>query len=200
MSLHRIRNRDSRDRRTFDLKPPKNIHCTRPAHTIAPTMSRPVLSLPIRALSSTQPNASQWVCRRCLATQAEAPTSTTPIPPANLPDRSVTSTPKYDPTLPASQRIGPDGKVYRLNRRDFLLKKPLGQDRIPTAYLQHSTAKHLHINEKAQREKTVPHKQIIGVVVSHGKMDRTVKVRIGKQTWNPRIGKVSATDLAGKSL
>lgn len=74
-----------------------------------------------------------------------------------------------------------------------MLKKPLGQKAIPTAYLQHSKAEHLHINEKAQREQTVPHKQIIGVVVSHGKMDKTVKVRIGKQTWNQRIGKVRFT-------
>ncbi|EME42655.1 hypothetical protein DOTSEDRAFT_89986 [Dothistroma septosporum NZE10] len=152
-------------------------------------MSRPAFSLPIRVVSSSKSKGPQWVCRRCLATQAGSSTSTTPIPPANLPDRSVTSTPAYDPTLPASQRIGPNGNPYRLTRRDFLLKKPLGQAKIPPAYLQHSTAEHLHINEKAQREQTVPHKDIVGVVVSHGKMDRTVKVRLGKQTWNPRIGK-----------
>lgn len=57
-------------------------------------------------------------------------------------------------------------------------------------YLQHSTSDILPEGEKAQREQTVLHKRIIGVVVSSGKMDKTVTVRVGGQTWNKRIGKV----------
>lgn len=57
-------------------------------------------------------------------------------------------------------------------------------------YLQHSTSEIVPKGEKEQREQTVQHKKIIGVVVSSGKMDKTVTVRVGGQTWNKRIGKV----------
>lgn len=122
-----------------------------------------------------RPLNPQWVCRRCLATQTE--TSSTPIPPA-------AEAPDYDPSLPASQR------TYRLNKTDFNLKKPLKQRKINDQYLQHSTSDLLHDNEKKLREKTVPHKKVIGVVVSAGKMQKTVKVRVAGQEWNKRIGKV----------
>lgn len=53
----------------------------------------------------------------------------------------------------------------------------------------------MHENEKAQRERVQGevaggHKKMVGVVVSAGKMDRTVKVRIPGQRWEGRIGKV----------
>lgn len=101
------------------------------------------------------------------------------------------STPQaYDPTIPFAQRIGPNGQPYPLTKTDRVLKKVLKQPRIPVQYLQHSTSEILPESEKAQREQTVQHKKIIGVVVNSGKMDKTVTVRVGGQTWNKRIGKV----------
>ncbi|SMQ51576.1 unnamed protein product [Zymoseptoria tritici ST99CH_3D7] len=143
-------------------------------------MSRHALSLPLRTLApSTRSLASQWTCRRCLATQTDAssgaPTETVPA--------------NYDPTLPFSQRIGPDGKHYSLKKSDRLLKKPLKQ-RLPPQFLQHSTSEILHESERAMRDDTVRHKKIVGVVVNSGKMDKTVTVRINGQKWNTRIRKM----------
>lgn len=147
-------------------------------------MSGRTVTLPIRALSSARQWGSQWVCRRCLATQTEPIESRTPVnPPTPLPDW-------YDPSLPASKRVDPDGNPYRLTRSDLLLKKPLNQPRIPRQYLAHSTAEHLHETEKEQREKTRPHKPITGVVIRSGRMDKTVTVRISLQKFNTRVKKV----------
>lgn len=143
-----------------------------PHRHLPPTMSRRAVSLPIRSLSSanTLNTHIQWTCRRCMATSGSSPQT-------------------YDPTLPFAQRIGPDGQPYSLTKADRLLKKPLRQ-RIPAQYLQHSTSEILPEAEKEQREQTVQHKKVVGVVVSSGKMDKTVTVRVGGQTWNKRIGKV----------
>lgn len=140
-------------------------------------MSRRAVSLPIRSLSfaNTLSVHTQWICRRCMATQA--------------PPQADSSPPTYDPTLPFAQRVGPDGQPYPLTKTDRLLKKVLKQ-RIPVQYLQHSTSEILPEGEKEQREQTVQHKKVVGVVVSSGKMDKTVTVRVGGQTWNKRIGKV----------
>lgn len=153
-------------------------------------MSRRTLSLPIRTLSSVRPSNPQWVCRRCLATQSG---NVTASPTPDFLHAKEPSPDNYDPTLPASQRIGPDGKPYRLKKSDFYLKKMLPQKRIPDQYLLHSTSEILHVKEKKQRELLKPHKKIVGVVVSAGKMDKTVKVRIATQIWNTRIKKVRAS-------
>lgn len=156
-------------------------HQTLPLHSI---MSGRAATLPIRALSSGRQWGSQWVCRRCLAAQAEGTESRTPInPPTPLPEW-------YNPSLPATKRVDPDGNPYRLIRADFLLKKPLDQPRIPTQYLTHSTAEYLNDKEKEQREHTKTHKKIEGVVVRSGRMDKTVTVRIAGQQYNKRIKKV----------
>ncbi|CAK4034756.1 nucleic acid-binding [Lecanosticta acicola] len=141
-------------------------------------MSQRALALPIRTLSSPHRLPSQWICQRCLSTQTDTPTS--PVSPA---EQGVTAPSTYDPTLPFSQR------GYPLNKTDFNLKKPLKQARIPEAHLRYSTSDLLHQNEKGQREKAIPHKKIVGVVVSAGKMQRTVRVRVAGQKWNKRIGK-----------
>jgi small subunit ribosomal protein S17 len=140
-------------------------------------MSRRAASLPIRSLASanTFSAQTQWTCRRCIATQPPLQADSPP--------------PTYDPTLPFAQRIGPDGQPYSLTPTDRVLKKVLKQ-RIPVQYLQHSTSEILPAAEKEQREQTVLHKKVVGVVVSSGKMDKTVTVRVGGQTWNKRIGKV----------
>jgi small subunit ribosomal protein S17 len=58
-------------------------------------------------------------------------------------------------------------------------------------YLQHSTSDALHTDEKVQREKAPPvTRRIVGVVVSAGRMHKTVKVRVPGQEWNRKIGKV----------
>lgn len=46
------------------------------------------------------------------------------------------------------------------------------------------------IEEQELWEKVEPHKKIVGVVVSHGKIDKTVRVRLAGQRWNQRIKKV----------
>ena len=160
-------------------------------------MKRHPLSLSSRTISLVQRTTSQPICRRCLATQAEKAPSTCydsdiqAVKPASSVETSLSpsSNSPYDPSLRAYQRIGPDGRVYRLNKVDFNLKKPLAH-KIPVAYLQHSTSELLHEQEKSQRSETVPHKKIVGVVVSSGKMQKTVKVRVTNQKWNKRIKKV----------
>ena len=146
-------------------------------------MSSRTLVLPVRSLSR-QTHHTQWICRRCLATQqTSSPTISSPEPPPQriLKDPSETST--YDATLPSSQRD------YRLTKTDFHLKKPLSH-KIPRQYLQHSTSELLHQNEKKEREKAIAHKRIMGVVVSAGKMEKTVKVRCPGRRWEGKIGKV----------
>lgn len=44
--------------------------------------------------------------------------------------------------------------------------------------------------EKEQRAKTEEHREIVGVVVRSGKMDRTVTVRLPGQRWERKVGKV----------
>ncbi|KAK5129406.1 hypothetical protein LTR08_003293 [Meristemomyces frigidus] len=164
-------------------------------------MSRRALTLPLRVASSAVPKA-QWVCRRCLATQAEAtsstanppflsPASDSPLQREHTPLSTVSDStpPSYDASLPASQRIDPStGRPYPLSKTDFNLKKPLGQV-IPPQYLQHSTSALLHKQEQAQRAKVEGHRSLTGVVVSAGKMDKTVKVRIDGRRWEAKIGK-----------
>lgn len=61
---------------------------------------------------------------------------------------------------------------------------------VPIQYLQHTTSDKLSEEEQEWRRKTPPHGQLVGVVVSAGKMDKTVKVRIPGQRWEKKIGKV----------
>lgn len=152
--------------------------------TLQSTMSGRTLTLPIRTLASGRQVGSQWICRRCLATQAESSESRPLItPPTPLPEW-------YDPSLPASKRLDPEGNPYRLTKTDMLLKKRLDQDRIPAQYLTHTTAEHLHEKEKAQREHTKPHTRIVGVVVRSGRMAKTVTVRVAGQRFQKQIKKV----------
>jgi len=163
-----------------------NNHATPSQHTLAlSTMSRRAVTLPLRLVSAPKQQPPQpWTCRRCLATQA---TSTTSTPS----DSTSPPPPGYgDPRLPASERIDPaTGRPTPLSEVDRLLKKPLRQ-LIPPQYLEHSTVEWLHENERAQRERTRVHRKIVGVVVSTGKMAKTVKVRVPTQRWEPKIGKV----------
>ncbi|KAK0841980.1 hypothetical protein LTS02_016654 [Friedmanniomyces endolithicus] len=150
-------------------------------------MSRRAVTLPLRLVSAPKQQPPQpWTCRRCLATQA---TSTTSTPS----DSTSPPPPGYgDPRLPASERIDPaTGRPTSLSEVDRLLKKPLRQ-LIPPQYLEHSTVEWLHENERAQRERTRVHRKIVGVVVSTGKMAKTVKVRVPTQRWEPKIGKYFA--------
>lgn len=98
----------------------------------------------------------------------------------------------YDPALKYADRIGPDGVPQILTPSERAFKKGLGH-RIPLQYLQHSTSHLLPELEKEQRSKVEGHREIVGVVVSAGKMDKTVKVRVPKQVWNRRIRKVRST-------
>ena len=83
----------------------------------------------------------------------------------------------------------PPPSSSKANTREALSKR-LAHD-IPIQYLQHSTSNALHPEEQAQREKAEAHRRIVGVVVSSGRMRKTVKVRIPGKEWNKKIGKVS---------
>lgn len=151
------------------------------------------MRLPIRSLPKASRNSSQWICRRCLATTTTTspPSRYTPIPPlstrsspSSLPQKKDASEAEfYDPFLKSSERD------YRLTKTDFYLKKPLPQE-IPHQYLQHSESPLLHPSEQAARKKVEKHGSIVGVVVSTGKMDKTVRVQIPRKVWNRRIKKV----------
>ncbi|KAF2724205.1 nucleic acid-binding protein [Polychaeton citri CBS 116435] len=128
-------------------------------------MSHRAITLPIRSLSR-QASQQQWVCRRCIATQAEVtPSGSGAAPP-----------PPFDP----------------IRKQQKILARPLAHA-VPPQYLQHTTTDALNPREKAQRDHTEPHKEIVGVVVSAGKMDRTVKVRVPTRRWEPKIGKYYAS-------
>lgn len=160
---------------------------------VSTDMSQRTFQLPLRTLARSRPNAAstRWVCCRCLATQVEQPSPNSNTIPLNADQASQRRTPKsaskaesYDPKVPYAQRD------YSLSKSDYYLKRPLPQA-IPPQYLQHSTSDLLHFTERAQREKvSPPHKPLVGVVVSAGKMDKTVKVRIPRMEWNGRIKKV----------
>lgn len=156
-------------------------------------MSRRAVVLPLRLASAVKPQTPQWICRRCLATQA------TSTPSSSSGSATAPPPPIYgDPRLPASERIDPaSGRPTPLSEVNRLLKKPLPQ-LIPPQHLEHSTVEWLHDNEKAQRDRTRPHRKIVGVVVSTGKMAKTVKVRVPGQRWEPKIGKVKTTLLKNK--
>lgn len=127
-------------------------------------MSQRALTLPLR----TRGIQSAWICRRCLATQAE-------------------SIPSLNSEAPiASQR------PHRAQVTEVLSRRL--PHNIPTQYLQHSRSEHLDPIEKAQRDSHIEkHKEIRGVVVSAGLMDKTVRVRVPGRRWNKKIGKVFET-------
>lgn len=163
--------------------------CNSPPSSLLHTaMSRRTVTLPLRLSSASKPQSSQWTCRRCLATQTEpnAASSGPPYVPNEAPLPA-----NYDPTLTSAQRTDPNtgALLYRLRKTDYFLKKALPQ-KIPMQYLQHSTAEHLAHTEKEQRAKTEEHREIVGVVVRSGKMDRTVTVRLPGQRWERKVGKV----------
>ncbi|KAM3413988.1 hypothetical protein BST61_g10652 [Cercospora zeina] len=81
----------------------------------------------------------------------------------------------------------------KLSTQD-LLSRPLPQRKIPDQYLTHVKAKTLPVSEQEQWEKVAPHKKTVGVVVSHGKLNKTVKVRVAGQRWNNRIKKYYRLD------
>lgn len=159
-----------------------------------PIMSQRTFTLPLRLASSSRPQ-SQYVCRRCLATQSTNTHPSTGVYQTPWLPEGTPLPENYDPSLPFEKRTlsetGEDGKPqhYRLTKTDWYLKKGLPHA-IPPQYLQHSTASHLAHEERQQREKFQDHKEILGVVVSSGKMDRTVKVRLPGQRFERKVGKV----------
>jgi small subunit ribosomal protein S17 len=56
--------------------------------------------------------------------------------------------------------------------------------------LQHVDPAVLHGRERDAALKAEKHKEIVGVVVRTGKMDKTVSVRVAGRRYEPRIGKV----------
>lgn len=131
-------------------------------------MSKRALTLPLRA-SRPRP---QWICRRCMATQPE-----------------TYAPPPIDPLPPAADGPGQD----HLNKMNSLLSRRLPH-RIHPQYLMHSTSDKLNAAAKAERDAHIEkHKDIRGVVVSAGLMDKTVRVRVPGKRWNKKIGKVCAS-------
>ena len=128
--------------------------------SISSPMAQRAFTIPIRALSRPHSRPVQWTCSRCLATQSTAVTSPSSPPPS----------------------------LTKANVKKAL-SKPLAHN-IPIQYLQHSTSNALPPEEQAQRDKAEAHRKIVGVVVSSGRMLKTVKVRVPGQEWNKKIGKV----------
>ena len=164
-------------------------HVITPAPTLASpstgAMSRKFWTLPIRALIEPSARTSATTCRRCLSSQPKSVTAPDiPISPAPRTLKDPEEADNYDPTLPSALRD------YRLKSTDFYLKKKLPQA-IPPQYLQHSTSEILCPAERAQRDHDRSlQRDIRGVVVSAGKMDKTVRVRVPGRKWNKKIGKV----------
>lgn len=92
--------------------------------------------------------------------------------------------------LATQQSNSTPSEKYSKGRTSELLSTQLQQKHLPPQVLSHVNAQSLPINEQEQWEKVEPHKKIVGVVVSHGKMDKTVRVRVAAQRWNQRIKKV----------
>lgn len=136
---------------------PGSSYMSVPTHAIRQSiidiMSQHALRIPLRNVASKSLKA-QWICQRCLATQAQPSTVYQRLPTADL------------------------------------LSRQLPQRKLPDQYLSHVNAETLPISEQEQWEKVAPHKKIVGVVVSHGKMDKTVRVRVAGQRWNNKIKKV----------
>lgn len=133
------------------------------------TMDQRIFQLPIRVLRTSRSTTSNWVCKRCLATQVDLSSNPTSI--------SLTPSAVHDSSH---------------GDTDDILRRALPHT-VPTQYLQHSRSTHLPEAEQAIRAKITPHKKIVGVVVRAGKMHKTVTVRIPYQKWNKRIGKVGST-------
>jgi hypothetical protein len=89
----------------------------------------------------------------------------------------------YNPALTFSQRN------YSLSKTDRLVKRILPHP-IRPQILQHVDPSNLHGRERDAALKSQKHKDIVGVVVRTGRMDKTVSVRVAGRRYEPRIGKV----------
>lgn len=58
-------------------------------------------------------------------------------------------------------------------------------------YLQHVQPGMLHGEEAKRMQGLQKHKELVGVVVRTGRMDKTVTVRIPGRRWEARVKKVS---------
>lgn len=156
-----------------------------------PNMSARAFSLPIRAFSRPQvaQQAERYTCRRCLHTTQTQAQEAAPVqidaqaPILPVPVSQPKTAAKYNPTLNASQRD------YRLSKTDRRVKTILPHT-IRPQLLQHVDPALLHGRERDAALKAEKHKEIVGVVVRTGKMDKTVSVRVAGRRYEPRIGKV----------
>jgi hypothetical protein len=162
-------------------------------------MSARAFSLPIRAFSRPQiaQQAERYTCRRCLhttQTQAQAQEATTPaqieLEAPTLPISNPTTAAQYNPSLKATQRD------YPLSQTDRLVKRILPHSVRPQL-LQHVDPAVLHGRERAAALKCQTHKDVVGVVVRTGRMDKTVSVRVAGRRWEGRIGKVCSFSSSG---
>ncbi|GAB7324640.1 hypothetical protein MBLNU13_g08523t1 [Cladosporium sp. NU13] len=137
-------------------------------------MSARAFTLPIRAFSRPQvaQQAERYTCRRCLhttQTQAQEATSVqieaeAPILPVPVSEPKTAA--KYNPTLNATQRD------YPLSTKDRLVKRILPHS-IRPQLLQHVNPAVLHGREREAALKAEKHKEIVGVVVRTGSMNKT---------------------------
>lgn len=158
-------------------------------------MSARAFALPIRAVSRPQiaQQAERYTCRRCLhTTQSQAQEATpvqidaeAPVLPVSKPKSAFQPKieAKYNPALNAAQRD------YPLSSTDRLVKRILPHT-IRPQLLQHVEPSLLHGRERDAALKAEKHKEIVGVVVRTGRMDKTVSVRVAGRRYEPRIGKV----------
>lgn len=159
-------------------------------------MSARAFALPIRAFSRPQvaQQAERYTCRRCLHTTQTQAQEATPVQinaqaptlcPADPLHAQATPAPVkgYNPALNASQRDFP------LTTTDRLVKRILPHG-IRPQLLQHVDPAKLHGRERSVALRNPKHKDIVGVVVRTGRMDKTVSVRVAGRRYEPRIGKV----------
>lgn len=147
-------------------------------------MSRPAYTLAFR--SGVRVQRAPWLCRRCLATQASSSSSRdatvglSPLSPDEITEASSELAALSSPTAqqPRPRWVGLKN-----------LSQPLPH-RLPPAYLRLCDPQALTPEEREHQKRVPASKTIRGVVVSAGKMDKTVKMRVAGQRWNKKIGKV----------
>ena len=136
------------------------------------------LAAPTRRLFAPRPAIQAWRSARCFATE----TFSTPTPPA-IPLRGVLDTP--DRSYKATNNP---------TRKDFVVRTraPVAKERL------RRSPKKVEDRDRPFNKEELDVKpggkartaRLVGVVVSIGKMDKTVKVSVAGQTWNAYLRKV----------
>ena len=127
------------------------------------------LVVPMKRLLTPRPAIQAWRSARCFATQ-------------------LTSNGSDIPPLPISMEAATSSTTFSVRSS---LPSASSNDELPT--IEQNTTTSQSDADGAPKSRPLP----VGVVVSAGKMAKTVKVRIPGQTWNKYLRKVSSTNSLG---